>query len=540
MALIRAGILIITVFVTTFAEAQVNRYMVFFKDKLGSPFSTAHPASYLSQKAIARRIHQGITINEHDLPVNPSYIQSVKQAGVEVYFQSRWFNGVLVQCNESMVATLSALPHVKSVEYVAPGMKLLPSAGRKRFNLQHKKSKDNVTQTQLSLIGINHMHEAGVYGDSMTIAVFDAGYQGVDTIKAFKHLFENGQINTTASHDFVSNSKNVYQFDDHGTEVFSVMAASIPGAFTGGIPNAKFHLYVTEDATSEYRIEEYNWVFAAERADSAGVDVISSSLGYYDFDNPGMNYTKAQMNGETAVSTKAAQWAADRGILVVVSAGNEGNITSWRIITAPADAEDVIAVANVDQNGIRSSSSSIGPTADDRIKPDLAALGTGVKTIKSNGSQGSASGTSLATPLITSLAAGIWQRYPYKTNFEIITLLKSSASLATSPNNLIGYGIPDFKEAVAFEEKDEREHIFSVFPNPTTDTVTLKPIDPDSISECFIELITSHGQVLAQENVSFTWYKRTFQTDLASLPSGIYFLRVWHENKRYVFKVVRV
>src|SRR5690606_12871380 len=142
---------------------------------------------------------------------------------------------------------------------------------------------------------------------------------------------------------------------------------------------ANFQLYVTEDVATEYRVEEYNWLFAAERADSAGVDIINSSLGYYDLDLPAMRYTKDQMDGKTAVVTKAAQWAADRGILVVCSAGNEGNQPDWGIITAPADAEDVIAVANVNTKGVVSSSSSRGPTADGRIKPDLAALGTGVR-----------------------------------------------------------------------------------------------------------------------------------------------------------------
>lgn len=538
MALSRICLLIIGVFGFSASIAQVNRYMVFFKDKHGTPYNIHAPGDFLSHDAIARRIHQGLTVTELDLPVNPAYTEGVKQTGVDVFYSSKWFNAVLVQCEAVQLPAITGLAFVDHVEYVAPGQKLIPS-GRRRFNLRHKDVKEDVTQTQLAMLGIHHMHNAEIFGDSMTIAVFDSGFQGVDTIPAFNHLFENEQINATLSHDFVYNTKNVYRYDDHGTEVFSVIAAEIPDAFTGGAPKAKFQLYVTEDGTSEYKVEEYNWVFAAERADSAGVDIITSSLGYYDFDDPSMNYSKSEMDGQTAVSTRAAQWAAERGIVVVVSAGNEGNI-AWRLITAPADAEDVIAVANVDSQGNRSPSSSIGPSADNRIKPDLAALGTGVKTIKANGTQGASSGTSLAAPLITSLVAGVWQRYPYLTNFEVIELLKRSATLAQTPNNLLGYGIPNFEAVVAYHDEIEHQNLFEVYPNPVVDTLTLSPIDPDSVSNCFIELISSHGQIIAQENVNFDWLNRKFHTDVSALAAGIYFVRVWYDNKRYVFKIVRV
>jgi len=538
MALSRIGLLLVFAFSSSATLAQVNRYMVFFKDKHGTPYSIHSPGQFLSHEAIARRIHQGLTVSELDLPVNPAYIEAVRQTGVDVFYPSKWFNAVLVQCAATQLPAITGLPSVDHVEYVAPGQKLIPS-GRRRFNLKHKEVREDVTQTQLQMLGIHHMHDAQIFGDSMTIAVLDAGFQGVDTIPAFEHLFANGQINMTLSHDYVYNTKNVYRYDDHGTEVFSVIAAEIPDAYTGGAPKAKFQLYVTEDGTSEYKIEEYNWAFAAERADSAGVDIITSSLGYYDFDDPSMNYTKAQMDGQTAISTRAAQWAADRGIVVVVSAGNEGNV-AWRLITAPADAEDVIAVANVDAQGNKSPSSSIGPSADDRIKPDLAALGTGVKTIKANGTQGAASGTSLAAPLITSLVAGVWQRYHYLTNVEVIELLKRSATLAQNPNNLIGYGIPNFDAVIAYHDEIEHQNLFEVYPNPVVDTLTLRPIDPDSVSNCFVELITSHGQIVAQENVNFDWVNRKFQTDVSSLAAGVYFVRVWYDNKRYVFKIVRV
>src|SRR5690606_12003754 len=205
------------------------------------------------------------------------------------------------------------------------------------------------TNVQLNMIGLTDMHSDNIRGEGVTIAILDSGFEGVDVTAPFSQIFQEGRIDLQASRDFVYNSDNVFQYDDHGTEVFSVIAAFQPGEFTGGAYKASYQLYVTEEVPTEYRIEEYNWLFAAERADSAGADIIQSSLGYYDFDGASMDYLKSQMDGVTAVVSKAAKWAADRGIIVVVSAGNEGNV-SWQIITAPADVENVLAVAAVDAN----------------------------------------------------------------------------------------------------------------------------------------------------------------------------------------------
>lgn len=523
--------------------AQVNRYMVFFKDKTGSPFSVSQPLQFLSQKAIDRRINKGVNVSAVDFPVNTAYVQGVKDSGAEVFFTTRWMNGVLVQCNSSLVPTLESLSFVDHVEFVAPQPRLLNS-GRQKLNLRKRNGSVGIeSKTQLEMLGITDMHQAGYRGEGITIAVFDGGFFGVNVTAPFQHIIAEGRINSAVSHDFVSNTTNVFQYDDHGTEVFSVIAAYVPDAYTGGAYEANFQLYVTEDVATEYRVEEYNWLFAAERADSAGVDIISSSLGYYDFDAPydaTMNYTTAQMDGKTTVCTRAAQWAADRGIIVVCSAGNEGNIASWRIITAPADAEDVIAVANVNSNGIPSSNSSIGPSADGRIKPDLAALGTGVRTYKGSGSPGISSGTSLSAPLITSLVAGILQAYPEMTNDEIIEALKLTASKAKNPDILVGFGIPNFNAVINYIEQEPQLNIFEVYPNPVTDTVTVSPIDPDTISSCRIELISAQGQLVGEQQVEFSWLNRNYKTSLSSLAPGLYYFRVWLGEKRFTFKVIKL
>jgi subtilisin family serine protease len=322
--------------------------------------------------------------------------------------------------------------------------------------------------------------------------------------------------------------------------VFSVIAAYQEGLFTGGSFEAEYQLYVTEDVGSEYRIEEYNWLFAAERADSAGVDVVNSSLGYYDFDQSAMNYPKSAMDGKTTVVTRAAQMLADKGVIIVCSAGNEGSI-AWQLITAPADAKDVLAVANVNSAGQRVNSSSVGPASDGRIKPDVAALGVNTSVIKPNGALGSASGTSLAAPLVTSLAAGLRQRYPDLSNVEIIEAIRKSSSQATNPDNLIGYGIPNFKAVVNYVEKAHQENVFEVYPNPVTrDSITISPFDPEQVKSCRVEVLTSQGQTVYEASVYFSWLNRTHTSYVTGLPSGVYFMRISWGDKKYTYRVVKV
>ena len=528
------------IFMASGSWAQVNRYMVFFKDKTGSPYSTALPNQFLSQRAIDRRIQQGIAIIEQDLPVNETYVQGIEGAGTEVFFRSRWMNGVLVQCDASLVSAMENLSFVDHVEFVAPDAKLLNS-GRRKNNLKTKNSKSGAkTQAQLQMIGLDEMQEAGYKGESINIGIFDSGFQGVNTTAPFQHIFNENRIDISLSKDFVYNTSDVFQYDEHGTEVFSIIAAYQEGNFTGGSYEANYQLYVTEDASTEYRIEEYNWLFAAERADSAGVDIINSSLGYYDFDEPSMNYPKSAMDGNTTVITRAAQLAANRGIVVVCSAGNEGGV-AWQIITAPADAKDVLAIASVNSGGQRAGSSSIGPSADGRIKPDVAAMGVNTSVIKPDGSTGTASGTSLSSPLITSLVAGVWQRYPQLSNKEIMDAIRKSASQAINPDNFLGYGIPNFRAVVNYLEQLPQENVFEVYPNPIlTDTFTIKPFDPIQVTSCRVELLSSQGQVIYDVDASFSWLNRTFTADLTQLAAGMYFLRIWWGDKRYVYKLVKV
>ncbi len=346
------------------AEAQTNQYFIFFKDKVGTPFSISEPDKFLSYRSIERRQKQSITTTEEDLPVNPGYVNQVKLSGAITFFTSRWWNGVVVEADASVMGTINSLPFVSGSVLIAPGKKNM--GGRVQSNKQKKNTSADqpVNQTQLQQIGLDEMHAMGYLGEGIRIAIFDSGFQGVNVSSPFALMISENRVKQTFN--FVNNTNGVYQSDDHGTEVLSVMAANTPGVYTGGAYKADYVLYLTEDVRSEYRVEEYNWTIAAERADSAGVDVINSSLGYNEFDDSSMDYAMSDLDGEKAVITRAARKAIERGIIVVCSAGNEGG-NSWKLVTPPADAEGILAVGSVNSVRTLSNFSSQGPTSDNRI-----------------------------------------------------------------------------------------------------------------------------------------------------------------------------
>jgi serine protease AprX len=517
---------------------QMNRYMVFFRDKNGTPYTISNAEAFLSEKALNRREKHHVAVSELDLPVNPDYLDQVRAAGAEVYFPTRWMNGVLVQCDPAVATSIAAIASVDHVEMVGPGARLTLSGRRKTIERKKTTASTQVTDTQLKMLGIDTMHEEGMMGNGITIGVFDAGFEGVNTAAPFQHLFDKGHVQLDLSRDFVYNSPDVFQYDDHGTEVLSVIAGFSPGAFTGGAYEATFQLYVTEEVPTEYRVEEFNWLFAAERADSAGVDIIQSSLGYYDFDVQSMDYLKSQMDGKTTVISRAAQWAADRGIVIVTSAGNEGN-NSWQIITAPADVVDVLAVANVDADLNRATSSSVGPSADLRIKPDVAALGTGTRVIEKSGQIGQASGTSLSAPLVTSLAAGVLQRFPDLTNRQLLTAIRISATQAARPDYFIGYGVPNYRTVYSYLLQEED---FAVYPNPfesSSQQIIIRPKGTVTVTDCSLELVSSEGKSLYRNDAFFSKQQELYSPDMSDKAVGMYMVRIGCPTKNYVYKVVK-
>jgi len=532
------GVTILILYLLTFTlNGQDNRYMVFFKDKAGTSYSVSDPSEFLSVRAIERRNRQGLVVIMQDIPVNQSYIQGVSATGAEVMHTTRWMNGVLVSCDEVALTSIQSLPYVERLELVAPGGKPA-SSGRRRINTRTTETGESlVTANQLSLLGLDEMHASGYTGEGVYIAVLDAGFPGVNTAGAFSHIFDDNRMIDT--YDFVHDDPDAFVQSNHGTNVFSVIGGYVPDAYTGGAHGASFQLYVTEDVGGEYRIEEYNWLFAAERADSTGADIISTSLGYNTFDDPSMNYGKDDLDGITSVIARAAQLAADRGIAIVSSAGNEGS-NSWETITTPADNENVMAVAATNSMGVRSPISSVGPSADGRIKPDVGAMGIGVSVVNPAGTFGMSSGTSLAAPLITGLLAGVWQKFPLLTNRQLLEAVRTTASQADNPDFLLGYGIPNFHAIVNKLEWLPQARPMTVFPNPTPDSVLIRPADPAKATTCLVEILSLQGQVLSSQEVAFDWIRKGFEADCSNLAAGMYLLRVRTGEEVYSFKIVKL
>jgi len=520
------------------AQAQVNRYMVFFVDKAGTPHSISSPETFLSARALQRRSNQNISISEQDLPVTPGYVEDVRNAGVTVLYNTKWMNGVLVECTDADVSTLEALSFVSSVEYVAPDGRPA-SGGRKKSSRKFKDSSGNaaVTDVQLAILGLDAMHEAGYRGEGMLIAIMDAGFQGADTISFFRHVFDENRFDAATSYDFVSGGSNVFQQNNHGTNVWSTIAAFKVNEFIGGAFNANFILFVTEHDPTEYRVEEYHWLFAAERADSAGVDVINTSLGYNTFDDSQMNYSTAQLDGQTTVITRAAEIAVGKGIAVVVSAGNEGS-ASPTTITAPADGENVLAVGAVTAEGVKTSFSSIGPSADGRIKPDVVALGSLVSVIKPDGTLSSSSGTSLAAPLATSLVTGVWQRLPELSAKEILDTIRGRASQSNNPDNQLGYGIPNFNYVITSADAVIPADFVSVFPNPALNQVKIEFLDNVQSDQLNITLVDAKGTV---SNVGSSQISnREFLIDLSDKEHGLYLLLLQRGRQISTHKILKI
>jgi serine protease AprX len=520
------------------AQAQVNRYMVFFKDKVGTPYSISTPETFLSSRALQRRSKQNISVTEQDLPVTPSYITAVRNSGANVLYRTKWMNGILVECDASLIPTLQNLPSVNSVVYVAPGVRPAPG-GRVKSSSKFKESDDEAgaTDVQLSMLGMDDMHIAGYRGEGKLVAILDAGFPGVNTALPFQHIFAESRFDAATSYDFVSGSSNVFAKSNHGTHVLSIVGAHIPGSFAGGAYKANFILFVTEYAPSEYRVEEYNWLFAVERADSAGVDVINTSLGYSTFDDPQMSYTKAQMDGQTAVITRAANMAVSKGIAVVVSAGNEGNL-SWGIIAAPADSKTVLTVGSVNGSKVKVPSSSTGPTADGRIKPDVVALGSGVSIITTTGEISSGGGTSYAAPLITSLVTGVWQMLPNLSVQELFDTIRNRSSQFSTPDNFLGYGIPSFANIVTSIKSETDLAFATVYPNPVFDKLKITLTENMQLNHLMISVFDSKGGS-CNVNTS-TVHGQDLVLDFSDQKPGLYLIRLQNGNQLSLHKILKI
>lgn len=531
-----------------------NRYWIAFTDKNNSTFSLNTPNAYLSQRSIDRRTRQSIALDSTDLPVNKVYLDSLISKGATIRHTSKWLNGASIEVPDSQVlATIQALPFVRGSRKTGRIANPITPITDDKFSVQNQSASARIERltnanygasyNQIRLHNGDVLHNLGYMGQGMRIAVFDAGFINVNVLACFDSLFLQNRIVDT--YDFVDLQSGVYAYDSHGTFVLGCMAGIIPGELIGTAPKAEYMLYRTENNVggSENQIEEDNWVAAAERADSAGADVFNTSLSYTTFDDPNMNYTYANMDGNTARITQASDWAAKKGILVVASAGNYGN-GGWTYIGAPADGDSVLSIGAVNAEGNRVGFSSLGPTSDGRLKPNVMAQGSAAVSCQLAG-QGITfvNGTSFSGPIMAGLAACLWQAFPNSTNMDIFSGLERSGSNHLSPNNQIGHGLPDLQFALTILSNSEiknRRADMRVHPNPFATHLHVT-FDHAIAGETTLLLRDIQGRLVASEQLGFVEqgpHAFRFETPQNLLP-GIYVLELSNAYHTHIAKVVK-
>ena len=517
------------------AQSSYNTYFVQFTDKENSTFSLSNPREYLSEKAVERRIRAGVGFDSLDIPVNESYIQQVLQQGnSNLLLKSKWFNSITVELLDTAIAAIwkqqvEALPCVFQV-------KSLPSIPLEKISI-HKgtQSEEGMVSDdfygpsfrQTEMLNGHLLHQLGLNGKGMDIAVFDGGFRYANVLPAMAHLFEEGRIIET--HDFLNlTSPNVFDASTHGTMVLSHMAGIIQDSLYGTAVEANYYLFQTEDVFREVRLEEDTWIQAAEWADSIGIDVINSSLGYSLFDEDYMNYSTSDMNGSTTRISQGAEICALKGTLVVNSAGNSGD-DQWHVITAPSDAEHVLCIGAVDLNGTHASFSGYHPPGLNDVKPNIVAMGRQTVYAASDSTISRGNGTSFSSPIIAGMAATLWQAFPTATSMDIFNAIEESASLYSTPNDSMGYGIPDFWKAFVNLSNhiysQPNEHSVLVFPQPSDGQFEIRVEGNFPDANNYHYLYDSSGRSVKyykwEYNYSEPW--AIYHLDLTTQPVGQYY-----------------
>lgn len=520
-------------FFFSFVFSQTELVFVYFKDKPNASSFLANPLSELTHKALDRRINLGIAITAQDAPIESSYIQNIQNLGFTVNDKSKWLNGVAVIATAAQIAQLQAEPYVLKVESFVKNNPSGKTAKKEKFpkNLSSKISFNyGNSLAQIEQVNLRTLHVQGFTGSGISIAVIDTGFPTVNTGSAFARMRNNGQIKDV--YNFISKNTDVYNssLNSHGTNCLGIIGGYLDGTFVGAAPDASFYLYATEVGDEEIPEEELYWIQAAEESDRKGVDIISTSLGYADFfDDTRYNYTYAQMNGSTSFIARAAQIASEKGIIVVVAAGNEGNQT-WKYISTPADNENVFTIGAVDYLGNPSVFTSYGPNSVGKVKPDASARGTSTYYTYNNASY-YGNGTSYATPLSAGGIACLLQAIPSSTNRNMIkNNLRTTSSLAPNYSNQLGYGVLNFGQVLlSFLKTNEfySQNKAIVYPNPAKKEVNISSSEK-------IENISVYNS-LSQ----FLFDSKTNQINIDKLEKGLYFLKIKTPSSETVEKFIK-
>lgn len=431
---------------------KTYKYRINLRDKAETTYSLNDPQAYLSERALKRRMKQALPIDSTDLPVCQNYINAITDKGAELVTHSKWNNTVVVQLSDtSLIDKITTLPFVIAARKVWTAPDSIPARNpeRKKEVTNKVKKGDNYYGDAYRQISVHHgdsLHAAGFRGEGMQIAVIDAGFYNADEISVFK------KMNLLGTRDFVNPHSDIYAENYHGMKVLSCIAANKPHVLVGTAPEASYWLLRSEDNDTEQPVEEDYWAAALEFADSVGVDVVNTSLGYYEFDDKTMNYRYQDLDGHYSLMSNSASMAADKGLVLVCSAGNSGRGV-WKKITPPADAENILTVGAVNRDLINADFSSVGNTTDGRIKPDVMAVGVSSAVTGNDGTISHANGTSFASPTFCGLVACFWQAAPWLTAKQVIKAVQNAGDRKNNPDNIFGYGVPDIWKAYQLELK---------------------------------------------------------------------------------------
>lgn len=522
-------IIVFLFLISSFVGFSQEDAWVYFKDKPGAQAYFDNPLTMLSQRALDRRSIQGIALDSKDIPMYQPYInQIIASNGITVKAKSKWFNCVHVRGSQTDINALKLLSFVASVTFanntINSTKKTVSKKGKSKPVSKTLQSTTTFnygnSANQIQMLNGHLLHQASYTGSGKIIAVMDGGFPGVNTAAPFARLRANNQI--LGGYDYVNRNTNFYTGISHGTSVLSLMGGYVDNVLVGTAPDAAYYLFITEDGPNESPLELSNWVEAAEEADYLGVDIINTSLGYTTFDDSDYDFTYNDMNGSTTFISKGLDIAFSRGIVCVVSAGNEGN-NSWRYISAPADAVNALTIGAVKADETYATFSSQGPTFDGRVKPDVTAQGQFPYVSDAAGSiSNSGSGTSYSGPIIAGMVACLWQALPAKTNQQIKQLITQSADRYTAPTVQFGYGIPDFSLALAngLSVDTLSKNEFVVYPNPTSDSISVTLAD--GFNSANVILYTILGQKVLEQNIT----KDYSNISMKSLNNGTYLYKI--------------
>jgi hypothetical protein len=552
--------LLLFLLLTTFFQSygQEDAWL-FLKDKPNKATFLANPLTMLSQRALDRRNTQQVALDSLDVPVDETYYNQIKnETNITVLAKSKWLNAIHIQGEVADITNLlSTYSFINHIEFANKSLNANgKSTSKSKIIVANHYNKLNESLTdfnygeadnQIKMLKGDYLHEQGLTGGNQIIAIIDAGFPNVNTLGAFQRIRDNDQI--LGGYNFADRNTNFYTRSSHGTHVLSSIAGYIENEFVGTAPDAKFYLFISEIEETETVLEETLWVEAAERADSLGVDVINTSLGYTTYDNPNHSHTYADMDGKTTFITRGAEIGASRGLLLVNSAGNSGT-SSWKYIGAPADAPSVISVGAVDASGGIASFSSFGPTSDGRVKPEILGQGLSPALIdyQTDEITNSSSGTSFSSPIMAGLIAclngneGFLLKSSNNTADNLNTFLKQSlyesADKYNNPLDQYGYGIPNFEVALnsymsVFSVDEKELDSFSIFPNPVqfefiidSKNINIKNFD--------FQIFNILGKKVFEKN---NLNSKTI--DISFLESGIYMLKISKDNQHKTLKLIK-